>query len=159
MRIIAGKHRGRNLSTISGDFLRPTSDRVRESIFNILTQGGKSLKNKDWVTNAFVLDGFAGTGAFGLEALSRGANHLTLMDNNQNALDTCHKNVVALNERSNTEILNTDCLNPPRTNKPCTLVFLDPPYFSGFSNSVIDSLEKTGWIASGLIKSEVQNVK
>ncbi|MEE2955854.1 MAG: 16S rRNA (guanine(966)-N(2))-methyltransferase RsmD [Pseudomonadota bacterium] len=147
MRIIAGKHRGRNLSTISGNFLRPTSDRVRESIFNILTQGGKSLKNKDWVTNAFVLDGFAGTGAFGLEALSRGANHLTLMDNNQNALDTCHKNVVALNERSNTEILNTDCLNPPRTNKPCTLVFLDPPYFSGFSNSVIDSLEKTGWIA------------
>ena len=151
MRIIAGKHRGHNLSVPPGNVLRPTSDRVRESIFNILTQGGKNLKEKDWVTNACVLDGFAGTGALGLEALSRGAVHLTLMDNDRSALLACYKNVVALNEQANTEIINTNCLTPPRTNTPCTLVFLDPPYFSGFSKNVIDSLEKTGWIAEKAI--------
>ena len=123
MRIISGKHRGHNLSVPPGNVLRPTSDRVRESIFNILTQGGKNLKEKDWVTNACVLDGFAGTGALGLEALSRGAVHLTLMDNDRSALLACYKNVVALNEQANTEIINTNCLTPPRTNTPCTLVF------------------------------------
>ena len=79
MRVVGGKYRGRQLFVPPGRDIRPTSNRVRESIFNILTQGGEGIGKRNWVEKADVLDGFAGTGAMGLEAISRGASKVTVI--------------------------------------------------------------------------------
>ena len=81
MRVVGGKYRGRQLFVPPGRDIRPTSNRVRESIFNILTQGGEEIGKRNWVERADVLDGFAGTGAMGLEAISRGAKKVIFFEN------------------------------------------------------------------------------
>jgi len=89
MRIVGGKYRGRKLLVPPGRNIRPTSDRVRESIFNILTQGREEIGKRNRVERADVLDGFAGTGAMGLEAISRGASKVTAIDNDEASLNCC----------------------------------------------------------------------
>lgn len=150
MRIVAGKHRGRTIAAPPGDALRPTADRVRESVFNILVHGGERL-GRDAVTGARVLDAFAGTGAMGLEALSRGAAHATLMDSDLTALDCCRTNVRTLGEQANATVLGSDCLSPVRAAAPCSLIFLDPPYRSGLASAALEALDRAGWIAPGAI--------
>ena len=151
MRIVAGRHRGRNIAAPPGNALRPTADRVREAVFNILVHGGGRLGGEDVVTGAEVFDGFAGTGAMGLEAVSRGAAHATCMDSDLTALDACRANVRALGEAANVTVLGGDCLAPVRAARPCSLVFLDPPYRSGLAAPALEALARAGWIAQGAI--------
>jgi 16S rRNA (guanine966-N2)-methyltransferase len=151
MRIVAGSHRGRTIAAPPGDALRPTADRVRESLFNILVHGGGQLGGEDVVTGAEVLDGFAGTGAMALEAISRGAAHATCMDSDLTALDACRANVRTLGETARVTVLGGDCLAPARAAGPCTLVFLDPPYHSGLAAPALEALARAGWIAPGAI--------
>jgi len=151
MRIVAGRHRGRVINAPQGNDIRPTSDRVRESVFNI-------LEHRDWgpgglsvVAGARILDGFCGTGALGLEALSRGGAHATFMDKNRVALALCRQNLDALGERSAADVLQGDCLKPVRPPEACGLVLLDPPYKAGLAAPALSALRDAGWIASGAI--------
>lgn len=151
MRIVAGRHRGRVIHAPEGNEIRPTSDRVRESVFNI-------LEHRDWgpgglsvVAGARILDGFCGTGALGLEALSRGGAHATFMDKNRVALALCRQNLDALGERSAAYVLQGDCLKPVSPPEACGLVLLDPPYKAGLAAPALSALRDAGWIAAGAI--------
>lgn len=151
MRIVAGRHRGRPIAAPDGRDIRPTSDRVREAVFNI-------LEHRDWgpggvsiVANARVLDGFCGTGALGLEALSRGAGHATFMDCGHAALDLCRRNLDALGERNSADVLQGDCLKPARPSAACDLIFLDPPYRRELAAPALAALRHAGWIVPGSI--------
>lgn len=151
MRIVAGKHRGRSLDAPPGRDLRPTSDRVREAVFNALCHGNARIGDGDNVRDAIVLDGFAGTGALGLEAASRGAAQVTLMDRDRAAQSFCRQNVEALGEQSSVTILSGDCLDPVKAATPCSLLFLDPPYHSGAATEALTALAQAGWIADGAL--------
>ncbi len=120
MRIIAGKFKGRTLHSVRGRNVRPTSDRLRESLFNIL--------QKD-VAGATVWDAFAGTGALGLEALSRGAGFVVFTERSKQALNLLHKNIDLLGVAAESELIGADALQWVRTSRHrFDLVFLDPPY-------------------------------
>lgn len=149
MRIVGGRYRGRRLAAPPGADIRPTADRVREALFNILTHGGAGLGGEDVVRDAQVLDVFAGTGALGLEALSRGAAHVTLMDNDAAALDACRANVRALGAQATVTVLSGDALRPVRAAEPCTLVLMDPPWRGGGAEAALAALDAAGWIAPG----------
>jgi 16S rRNA (guanine966-N2)-methyltransferase len=151
VRIVAGKHRGRPLAVPEGSDIRPTADRVREAMFNSLCHGNARIGEGDAVRDAIVLDGFAGTGALGLEAASRGAAHVTLMELNQAALELCRENVESLGEQACVTVLSGNCLNPVRAARPCNLVFLDPPYRSGTAAEALEALASAGWIAPGAL--------
>ena len=148
MRIVAGRHRGRALAVPEGNDIRPTADRLREAMFNSLCHGNRLIGDGDWVRDATVLDGFAGTGALGLEAVSRGAGHATLMEQSHTALELCRQNTESLGEQAAVTVLSGDCLNPVRPAQPCNLIFLDPPYRSGAAGDALEALARTGWIAS-----------
>jgi 16S rRNA (guanine966-N2)-methyltransferase len=142
MRIVGGRLRGRSIATPPGAAIRPTADRVRESVFNILAHGALARPFGE----LSVLDGFAGTGAMGLEAFSRGAAAVTLMDNDRAALDVCRANARKLGADA-VRILQGDCVKPPKAREACDLVFLDPPYRSGLAAPALTALAKAGWIA------------
>jgi 16S rRNA (guanine966-N2)-methyltransferase len=146
MRIVSGRHRGRAIAAPPGRAIRPTSDRVRESVFNILSHG--LGRDAPALEGARVLDVFAGTGAMGLEALSRGAGHATFMDTD---IAPCRANVDALGEAGQSEIIRADALHPPRAGAPAALVFIDPPYGEGLAGAALTALDEAGWIAPGTI--------
>ena len=128
MRIIAGRYRGRQLTAVGkGDaksHLRPTSDKVRESLFNILINGGLG----DVVSNARVLDLFAGTGALGIEAVSRGANSARLVDSGRVAAQLIQKNMALLGNPDSLYFSRLDALALPRNSEASYgLIFLDLP--------------------------------
>ncbi len=127
MRIIGGASRGLKLAEVgAGDaaaHLRPTSDRVREAIFNLLINGGYGSP----VQGARVLDVFAGTGALGLEALSRGAQHATFVENGRTALALLTRNIALMRAEARTTLLRQDALRPAPVGL-YDLAFLDPPY-------------------------------
>ncbi len=147
MRIIGGQHRGLTLAAVgNGDaaaHLRPTSDRVRESLFNVL-QGGRF---GDPINGAQVLDLFAGTGALGLEALSRGAAHVTFVDNGKTAQRLITENIAKCRRVDDAALLRTPADRLPPAKSPCQLVFLDPPYGKGLGIAAINAAQKQGWIA------------
>ncbi len=148
MRITAGTHRGRRLISPEGKTTRPTSDRVRESVFNILRHG----KWHDGVLDgAVVLDAFAGTGALGLEALSQGADYAVFMEKDRMAARTCRENIEALGESARTRLIIGDATAPPAVAKPATLVFLDPPYGKGLAAAALKALAAQGWLAPGAV--------
>lgn len=151
MRIVAGTHKGRTLAALEGRDVRPTSDRVRESLFNILEHRGWGAGGTSPLHGAQVLDAFCGTGAMGLEALSRGAAHASFMDNARAALAVCRENVTKLGERGRCDILQGDCLRPVRPRTPCDLLFLDPPYGDGIAVSALEALAGAGWAADGAL--------
>jgi 16S rRNA (guanine966-N2)-methyltransferase len=142
MRIVGGEHRGRALAAPEGLCTRPTSDRVRESVFNVL-QHAKWL-DAALPEDAHVLDVFAGTGALGLEALSRGASGVVFMENDRAALGALRKNIETLGVTA--KVLACDALAPPE-GTPCGLVFLDPPYGKGLSMRALVALADKGWLA------------
>ena len=150
MRIVAGTHRGTVLADVgAGDaaaHLRPTTDRVRESLFNVL-QGGRF---GDPINGAHVLDLFAGTGALGLEALSRGATHATFVDNGRIAQKLIRENIAKLRRQSDTKLISTAADQLP-AGLPCGLVFLDPPYAQGLGAKALAVARRTGWIAPGAL--------
>ncbi|WP_371155476.1 16S rRNA (guanine(966)-N(2))-methyltransferase RsmD [Jannaschia sp. 2305UL9-9] len=144
MRIVGGKWRGRRLAAVGkGDaaaHLRPTTDRVRESIFNLLVNGGHG----DPISDARVLDVFAGTGALGLEAISRGAAAATFVEQGRKSLSILRENIALLEAPA--RVVSRDARRPgPGT--PHDLVFLDPPYGAGMGERAIDALRTQGWIA------------
>ncbi len=146
MRIIGGQWRGLRLAEVgAGDpaaHLRPTSDRVREAIFNLLINGGYG----DPVTDARVLDLFAGTGALGLEALSRGAATLTLVDDGPAARALIAKNLALCRTTAQHLRLNATRL-PPNPGAAHSLVFLDPPYGKGLGEAALQSALSGNWLA------------
>ena len=146
MRIIGGKFRGKTLSSPSDDSIRPTSDRARESIFNILgSRLGPVLAGKR------VLDLFAGTGALGLEALSRGAEHVTFVDTGAEARGLIRDHIQAFGAAGITKLLRRDAtaLGTPGTFGQFDLIFLDPPYNQGLGEKALAELATNGWIAPG----------
>ncbi|AZL58980.1 16S rRNA (guanine(966)-N(2))-methyltransferase RsmD [Tabrizicola piscis] len=151
MRIIGGTRRGTVLADIgAGDpaaHLRPTSDRVREAIFNLLING-KHGGNP--VAGARVLDLFAGTGALGLEALSRGAAEVTFVDDGAKALALLRANITRLRMEEETRILRQDARRlPPNPGDPYSLIFLDPPYGKALGEAALTVAAKGGWLAPG----------
>lgn len=146
MRIIGGTHRGTLLADVgAGDaaaHLRPTSDRVRESLFNVL-QGGRF---GDPIRGAKVLDLFAGTGALGLEALSRGADHVTFIDNGKAAQALVRENIKKLKRLADTTLLTVDATQAPKTDSPADLIFLDPPYGLRLGAKALAAAKSGGWI-------------
>lgn len=150
MRIVAGSHRGRPIAVPEGDKVRPTSDRAREALFNILEHGRWAAGGSP-IAGARVLDAFAGTGALGLEALSRGAAHVTFLELAPVALAVLKTNVAALKEGARVTILRGDAVAPARAGEPCSLVFLDPPYGKNVAPPTLKNLAAAGWIAAGAI--------
>ena len=150
MRIVGGTFKGRRLQAPEGRELRPTADRVREAVFNILGHG----LDVD-IEGLAVVDFFAGTGAMGLEALSRGAAHATFVDQSSEANRLIRKNAGALGAAQNTTVLNlgADNLPPPPliANAPCALAFLYPPYETGLATPALISAAAKGWIETGSI--------
>ncbi|MEY8116732.1 16S rRNA (guanine(966)-N(2))-methyltransferase RsmD [Falsihalocynthiibacter sp. BN13B15] len=146
MRIIAGIHRGTKLTDVgSGDdaaHLRPTSDRVRESLFNVLNGGAFGRP----IEGARVLDLFAGTGALGLEALSRGAEHVTFVDNGRIAKKLVRENIKILHREADSSVLTCAANGLPAAQKPCHLIFLDPPYGQDLGAPALENALKMGWI-------------
>lgn len=151
MRIIGGANRGLRLAELGrGDataHLRPTTDRTRESLFNVL-QGGRFGEP---IQDAHVLDLFAGTGALGLEALSRGAAHVTFVDNGRAARRLLESNIARTSRQQQTKILALAADRLPFAPTPCALVFLDPPYGRGLGGSALTSAQMQGWIAPGAL--------
>ena len=145
MRIVAGKHRGRKLAAPEGSTVRPTSERAREALFNILAHG--RVAEQPVYLAARVLDVFAGTGAFGLEALSRGARFAGFIEQDRAVRDVLSANIAALGEQARARVIAADATAPPRSDGPYDLIFLDPPYKSDLALPAIAALANAGWIA------------
>ncbi|MSU91947.1 16S rRNA (guanine(966)-N(2))-methyltransferase RsmD [Rhodobacteraceae bacterium 2CG4] len=151
MRIIGGKHRGTALAGVGkGDpaaHLRPTTDRVRESLFNLLAHG-----DYPDIAGARVLDLFAGTGALGLEALSRGAERVLFVDEGAKARALIRENIDRLRVIGQTRLYRRDATRLGENRAaPYTLVFLDPPYGKGLGERALASARAGGWIAPGAL--------
>jgi 16S rRNA (guanine966-N2)-methyltransferase len=146
MRIIAGRHRGRTLLAPEGDAVRPTSDRAREALFNILAHGDLAAAGPPYA-DATVLDAFAGTGAFGLEALSRGAAAAVFIERSRPAIAVLRRNIAALGEDARSLVVIADAAAPPKAGAPASLAFLDPPYGKGLASPALAALASAGWLA------------
>jgi len=145
MRIVAGRHRGRRLLAPAGAAVRPTSDRAREALFNILSHGRPAAEGIPFA-GAPVLDAFAGTGALGLEALSRGAVEAVFIEQDRAAVAVLRKNIDAMDEGARSRIVPGDATRPPRAISGCAVAFLDPPYRSGLAGPALIALEAAGWL-------------
>ncbi len=151
MRIVGGKHRGRRIEGPADERLRPTSDRAREALFNILEHGRLSADGRSLLPGAHVLDVFCGTGAFALEALSRGAAHATLIDNAPEAIALARRNLRNAGEIARATIIEADATRPPPPPQRHTIAFLDPPYRSGLAPVALEALGNGGWLSPGAI--------
>ncbi len=143
MRVVGGSLRGRSLAGPKTKAIRPTADRLRESLFNILAHAYGNP-----VSGARVLDLFAGTGALGIEALSRGASFCLLVDDGAEARALLRENVATLGLGGTTRIFRRDAtkLGPAHPIEPFTLVFLDPPYGQGLAEKALASAREGGWL-------------
>ena len=143
MRIIAGEWRGRPLIAPEGRATRPTSDRAREGLFSMLASRIGSFEGLR------VADLFAGTGALGLEALSRGAAHCTFIDSDRNALASIQRNLTSFGATGRAEIRSQgiEYTSPPAA--PCDIIFLDPPYATGLAEMALAKVGNAGWVAPG----------
>lgn len=148
MRIVGGRFRGRTLKGPSSQSIRPTSDRLRETIFNILAHG-----YDDAVENARVIDLFAGTGALGLEAVSRGARFALFVDEGSEARALLRENVEALGLGGLTRIFRRDAgkLGEAPAGEKFDLAFLDPPYGKGLAPRALHALVDGGWLRAGAL--------
>ena len=158
MRIVGGLWRGRRLAGPSGESIRPTSDRLRESIRPTSDRLRESLFNvlahayPQALDGARVIDLFAGTGALGLEALSRGASQALFVDDGSEARALIRANVEALGAGGITRIFRRDATRlGPTQDAPYTLAFLDPPYGKGLAPRALASLREGGWLAPGAL--------
>ena len=149
MRVIGGRLRGRALVTPADDWVRPTSDRVRESVFNILDHGIDDFE----IAGANVLDLFAGTGALGIEALSRGATQGVFVDNTAAARALIQENIQTLGLGGIATIFRRNALDLGAAYRKLSfqLVFADPPYGQGLGEAAISAAIAAGWLADGAI--------
>ena len=140
MRIIAGEWRGRKLAAPKGEATRPTADRARETLFAMLTSRFGDFEELQ------VADLFAGSGALGLEALSRGAAHCLFVENDRAALDVIRANIGALGAQAKTRVEAGSATQLRAANRPLDLILVDPPYQSGTGEVALDRLLRLGWI-------------
>jgi 16S rRNA (guanine966-N2)-methyltransferase len=157
MRIVGGKNRGRILNSPEGLTTRPTSDRARQAVFNILMHAG--WLGGDALEDAHVIDLFAGTGALGLEALSRGGADCVFVERDRHALTALRQNIAALKAESNSTVIAADALALPKRAADInlrTLAFLDPPYNKAKEGAdagrhALELLAARGWLAGGCV--------
>ncbi len=149
MRVVAGSLRGRALAAPKDERTRPTSDRVREAVFNILAHGAAHVE----LQGARVLDLFAGTGALGIEALSRGAAFSLFVEEEPNARALIRTNIEAFGLTGQTKIFRRDAtdMGPSAQMGSYGLVFLDPPYGLGLGERALTSIANGGWLDPGAI--------
>lgn len=137
MRVVAGIYRGRKLERIEGMDIRPTSDMVKESLFNIL--GGE-------VINSNFLDLFGGTGSIGIEAVSRGAEHVVFIDSSIKSIKVLRKNLENLGIKNNVEVYNADYLTAInklyQNSRRFDIIFLDPPYGTGIAQKALERINE-----------------
>lgn len=149
MRIISGTFRGLSLATPKDERIRPTSDRVREALFNVIAHNDFGIGFT--LAGARVLDLFAGTGALGLEALSRGAGFVMFVDDHFESRGLIRRNVEAAHATGATKIWRRDAgalgEMPANANGPFDLVFIDPPYRQGLAARALSSLVEGRWLA------------
>ena len=147
MRVVGGRYRGRGLATPGDDAIRPTSDRVREAVFNILAHGTAAVD----LEGKRVIDLFAGTGALGIEALSRGAAYCLFVEMGVEARGLIRTNVEALALGGVTRMFRRDAtdLGPIGTMAPYDVAFLDPPYGKRLGEAALASLLAGGWLVPG----------
>lgn len=160
MRIIGGKNRGTHLADVgTGDetaHLRPTTDRVRESIFNLLINGGYG----DPITDARVLDLFAGTGALGFEAISRGAAYTLFVDDGIKSRALIRQNTDILRAIGKSKIYRRDATQMgPANHEPFNLAFLDPPYGKSMGQTALTSALDGGWLTDDALCVWEENTK
>src|SRR3954469_961285 len=148
MGVAGGRLKGRDLASPSSREIRPTADRLRESVFNILVHA-----YDDPIEGARGLDLFAGTGALGIEASSRGASFTLFVDNGAEARALLRNNVEALGLGGVTKVYRRDAsdLGPAHPVEPFSLVFLDPPYRMKLAEKALVSLREGGWVAAGAL--------
>lgn len=141
MRIVAGEWRGRKLVAPKGEATRPTADRTRETLFNMLASRLGSFNDLK------IADLFAGSGALGIEALSRGAAHCLFVEQEEPALKTIRANVDALDARSRADVRAGSVMSLGPATQAYDLILLDPPYHSGAAIVALERLRRLGWIA------------
>jgi 16S rRNA (guanine966-N2)-methyltransferase len=148
MRVVGGRLKGRNLASPASRDIRPTADRLRESVFNILVHAYDNP-----LQDARVLDLFAGTGALGIEAVSRGALFTLFVDNGAEARALLRNNVEALALGGVTKVYRRDATNlgPAYPMEPFSVAFLDPPYGKGLAEKALASLREGGWLTPGAL--------
>lgn len=148
MRIVGGEFRGRNLAAPKSNAIRPTTDRTRESLFNILAHAHPGL-----LDGTRVLDLFAGTGAVGIEALSRGAKSALFVENSVEGRSLLWENIDALGLHGRARILRRDAtqLGPASNIEPFDLVFADPPYGKGLGEKALFAAHAGGWLKPGAV--------
>jgi len=151
MRIIAGEWRGRPLVSPEGQGTRPTSDRAREGLFSMLASRLRSFEGLR------AADLFAGTGALGLEALSRGARHCTFIDSDREAVATIKRSADSFGARERVDIRSQGVEHAQPPAEPCDLLFLDPPYEKNLTGMALDRLCDPAWVAPGGIISVETN--
>lgn len=143
MRIIAGEWRRRQLRAPSGDATRPTADRTRETLFAMLTSRLGSFEG------LAVADLFAGSGALGLEALSRGAATCLFVEQDAAAIRALRANIAALRAQSQCDVRASSVMQLGPAQAPLDMILLDPPYHSGAGGVALDRLHRLGWIGAG----------
>lgn len=145
MRIVAGKFRSATIEAPKGLDTRPTSDRVRQALFNVLEHGAPCVEFE----RCRVLDLFAGSGALGIEALSRGAKSVLFIEDSADARAAIRRNVEALKLTGVSKIFRRDAtmLGPAQTLQPFDLIFCDPPYGKGLGEKALQSAVEGGWVA------------
>jgi 16S rRNA (guanine966-N2)-methyltransferase len=148
MRVVGGRLRGRTIASPVSRDIRPTADRLRESLFNILMHG-----YGDPIAGARVLDLFAGTGALGIEAISRGAAFTLFVDNGAEARALLRQNVEALGLGGVSKVCRRDATapGPAHPMEPFSLAFLDPPYGKGLAEKAVASLRDGQWLVPGAL--------
>jgi 16S rRNA (guanine966-N2)-methyltransferase len=148
MRVVGGRLKGRNIAAPASRDIRPTADRLRESVFNILVHA-----YDDPIQGARVLDLFAGTGALGIEAVSRGAAFALFVDNGAEARALLRNNVEGLALGGVSKVYRRDAtdLGPAHPMQPFSLAFLDPPYGKGLAEKSLASLRDGGWLTPGAL--------
>ncbi len=147
MRIISGIRRGHKLYEFDGDDIRPTTDRVKESVFNLI---------QSFVPDAVCLDMFAGSGALSLEAISRGAKRAVCIDKDKRSVDIIRKNVMSLQFTESCEILNMSCFDYiEETKEKFDVIFLDPPYNKDFIESALTGIVRNNILSeNGIVVLE-----
>lgn len=147
MRIVGGEFRGRPLLPPTDRDIRPTADRVREALFNVLMHA-EFAPDFDGLT---VLDVCCGTGALGLEALSRGAHRALLLDHDQAALAIARQNVASLGVADRCQIIRGDATKPGAAPAAAGLVLIDPPYGAGITERALPALAAAGWLTDSAL--------
>ena len=148
MQIIAGQLRGRKLLPLQGRDIRPTSSMARESIFNILMHR-QMEDGSSYIVDQNIADLCCGSGTMGLEAISRGAAHVTFVDFNPKSLSIARENAEKFNVAEQADFLRADAMHLPRPHRQYNVIFSDPPYGTGVNEKILRAVHDAEWLSPG----------